>query len=142
MDFKTSKDLNILLEGQSEKLVQTVKDSETVKQKLGVIEQIDGQIDSSDTVTFDLTISAVEVDDAFLSIEDNLCHGDEYLKVPFISEIPSCEVREGENTLFTLEVQISNDEEFLDTVYERFNNWDPLYYGKPRGKLVKFVKRI
>ena len=115
-------------------------------QKLGVIDQIDGQIEASKSlITFDLSISAVDIDDAFCSIEENLCHGDNQLiNVPFISETSSCEVREknSENTIFTLEVQVIDEKNFLEKVHKRFDNWDPLWYGKPRGKLIKFVKRL
>ena len=53
------------------------------------------------------------------------------------------EVRDtnSDETLFTLEVQVVNDETFLETVREIFESWDPLYWGKARGKLVKIVKR-
>ena len=136
-----SKDLKVLPEGKSKKLVQTVNTSAANKiQKLGVIDQIDGQIEAPKSlVTFDLSISAVDVDDAFCSIEENLCHGDDQLtKVPFISETASCEVREdnSDNSIFTMEVQVVNDKHFLEKVNERFKNWDPLWYGKPCGCLL------
>ena len=38
----TAKELKVLPEGQSKKLIETIEDSVTI-QKLGVIEQIDGQ---------------------------------------------------------------------------------------------------
>ena len=140
------KDLKILSDDQSRKLVESVKGADVKKQKIGVIDQIDGQTDSP-TVTFDLTISAVEVLDAFLSIEDNLCGGLENAieKVPFISEEPSIEERDtnsDNNTLFTLEVQVINEETFLEKVRKIFDSWEPLYWGKPRRKLVKVLQRI
>ena len=141
----TTKDLKVLSEGQSTKIVQTVKVSEKDSQKIGVIEQIDGQIESTvTTLNFDLTISAVQLLDAYCSIEDNLCYGDVDAKVLFISENPSSQVKEtnSENTLFTLEIQVENDETFLAKLQKRFDSWDPLYFGKPRGKLVKSMKRI
>ena len=128
-------------------MVQKVAENKI--QKIGVIEQIDGQMESptaTPTVTFDLTISAETIDDAFLSIEDNLCAGEEnqLQKVPFKSEVPSCKVRDtdSEDTLFTLEVKVIYEETFLEKVHSRFESWDPLFWGKKRGKLVKFVKRI
>ena len=75
----------------------------------------------------------MKVLDAFLSIEDNLCGGieDAIEKVPFISEVPSYEVRDtkSDETLFTLEVQVINDETFLEIVHKRFESWDPLYWA-------------
>ena len=70
----TNKDLKVLLDGQYTKVVKTIKDSGVNIQKLGVIEQVDGQIESS-TITFDLTLSAFMSFDAYISIEENLCHG-------------------------------------------------------------------
>ena len=96
------------------------------------------------TVTYDLTISAHQLVDAYCSIEDNLCHSKEDSEnIPFISETPSSEVMDldGENTLFTLEIQIINEESFLKKVLQQFNTWDPLYFKKPRGKLVEVMKR-
>ena len=114
----TVKDLKILSDDQSRKIVEPIKGSEAKNLKIGVIDQIDGQAESP-TVTFDLSISSVAVLDAFLSIEDNLCGGieDAIEKVPFISEVPSQEVRDtkSDETLFTLEVQVINDETFLET---------------------------
>ena len=72
-----------------------------------------------------------------------MCHDEDNVKVPFISEEPSCEVKEANsaNTLFTLEVQVVNEEDFLKKVYGRFDNWDPFWDGNPRGTIVKFVQR-
>ena len=101
-------------------------------------------IESKEPIIFDLTISAVQLVDAYCSIEDNLCYGEVDEKVLFISEVPSSEVQEtnSENTLFTLEIKVENEDSFLEKLYERFNSWDPLYYGNPRGKLVKSTKRL
>ena len=96
------------------------------------------------TVTYDLTISAHQLVDAYCSIEDNLCHTKEDNEnIPFISETPSSEVTEidSENTLFTLEIQVNNEETFLKKVLHRFDTWDPLYFKKPRGKLVNVRRR-
>ena len=131
--------------------IETIDDQkDDNKNSDDVIEEIDGGIETSvtiedeTTITFDLTISAHQLVDAYCSIEDNLCHSQEdNEKIPFISEIPSSEVREldGENILFTLEVQIKNEEMFLKKVLSRFDTWDPLYFEKPRGKLVKVIRR-
>ena len=66
---------------------------------------------------------------SYCSIEDHFLTGDDHLKVPFISEKPSSEVSdlESDNTLFTLEVQVDNDELFLNRVYQIFDSWDPYY---------------
>ena len=107
-----------------------------------VIEQIDGNAEA--TVTFDLTISALTLTDAFNSIEENLCTEEDNPKIPFISDVPSKEVRDEDNvdnTCFTLEVRFDNEKKFLARVEETFRNWDPLWFGKPRGILKLFVKR-
>ena len=107
-----------------------------------IIEQFDGNAES--TVTFDLTISALTLTDAFNSIEENLCSKEDSPKIPFISDVPSKEVRDEDkedNTLFTLEVRFDNEKKFLAKVERIFHNWDPLWFGKPRGILSKFVKR-
>ena len=67
-----------------------------------MIEQIDGQIESS-LISFDLTISATNIVDAYCSMEDNLCYGDIDEKVHTIGDAPSSEVKEpeGEN-IFSL----------------------------------------
>lgn len=140
-----TKDLKVLQEGQSTKVVQTVEGSEMNTQKFGVIEQVDGGIEpAAATVTFDLTISAVQLVDAYCSIEDNLCYGEVDKKLIFINEKPSSEVKEtnSENTLFTFDIQFENEEKSLEQLYERFKSWDPLYFGKPRGKLVNSAKRL
>ena len=80
----------------------------------------------------------------FCSIEQNLCRGDDGDKVPFISEFPSRAVKDDdndENIVFTMEIKIDNDLQFVAKVEKTFCNWDPLYFGKPRGNLVKFEKR-
>ena len=121
------------------KSIVTARDSED---RDDAIEQIDGNIES--TVTYDLTISAANEHEAFCSIEENLCRGDDGDKIPFISEVPSKEVKDednNENMLFTMEIKIENDSKFLAKVEKTFRNWDPLYFGRPRGILVKFVKR-
>ena len=108
----------------------------------GVIEQIDGNTESK--VTYDLMISAASDHEAFCSIEQNLCRGDDGDKVPFISEFPSKAVKDDdndENMVFTMEIKIDNDLQFVAKVEKTFCNWDPLYFGKPRGNLVKFEKR-
>ena len=116
-----------------------------IKRLLFSIDQIDGQAESSESViTFDLTISSPTSEDAFRSIEENLCRGvgsDE--KVPFISEVPSREVPEpnSDNVHYTLEVHVINEKNFLEIVSNQFNSWDPLYFGKPRGKLVNVLER-
>ena len=139
------RDLKILSENKSRQLIETIEGS-VIKRPFIAIDQIDGQTESSEsTITFDLTISACQVEDAFRSFEENLCRGvgsDE--KVPFISEVPSSEVRElnSDNVLYTLEVQVINEEKFLEKVSNQFESWDPLYYGKPRGKLVKAMRRM
>ena len=118
-----------------------------IKRPFNAIDQIDGEAaaeSSESTVTFDLTISASDVDDAFCSIEENLCRGvGSAEKVPFISEEASSEVMElnSDNVLYTLEVQVINEKNFLEKVLNQFDSWDPLYYGKPRGKLVKVQRR-
>ena len=129
--------------------IETIDDQkDDNKNSDDVIEEIDGGIETSvtiedeTTITFDLTISAHQLVDAYCSIEDNLCHSQEdNEKIPFISEIPSSEELDGENILFTLEVQIKNEEKFLKKVLNRFDTWDPLYFKKPRGKLVKVLRR-
>ena len=67
-------------------------------------------------------------------------------KVLFINEVPLREVKEinSENTLFTLEIRVENDEKFLEQLHERFNSWYPFYSGSldPRGKLLKSTRRI
>ena len=147
----TTKDLKVLPEGKSRKLVQTVTVSEKNNQKIGVIEQIDGQtttgeIESPVTeCTIDLTISAKTALDAYSSIEINLRHGDEVdKKVFFINEVPSSEIKETnvENSLFTLEIRVDTEETFLKKLYERFESWDPLYCGNPCGKLIEHSRRI
>ena len=47
-----------------------------------------------------------------------MCRDEDNVKVPFISEEPSCEVKEDntENTLFTLAVQVVNEEDFLKKI--------------------------
>ena len=102
------------------------KAAENLDGKEEVIEQIDGNIES--TVAYDLTISAVNLFDAFCSIEENLCSAEDSPKIPFISEIPSKEevdINNAENTLFTLEVKFDNEKKFLARVEETFRNWDP-----------------
>ena len=60
------------------------------------------------------------------NIESTVTHGDE---------------DNGDNMLFTMEIKIENDSKFLAKVEKTFHNWDPLYFGRPRGILVNFVKR-
>ena len=75
----------------------------------GVIEQIDGNTESK--VTYDLMISAASDHEAFCSIEENLCRGDDGDKVPFISEVPSKALKDDgkdENMVFTMEIKIDN----------------------------------
>ena len=82
--------------------------------------------------------------DAFNSIEENLCTEEDNPKTPFISDVPNKEVRDEDNvdnTCFTLEVRFDNEKKFLARVEETFRNWDPLWFGKPRGILKLFVKR-
>ena len=82
--------------------------------------------------------------DAYCSMEDNLCYGDDVdAKVHSIGDEPSSEVKEpdSENTLFTFEIQVENDKKFLEKLFHRFETWNPLYYGKPRGRLVKRTRR-
>ena len=138
------KDLKILADDKSRQLIETIEGS-VLKRPFISIEQIDGQTDSTEaTITFDLTISSPSSEDAFRSIEENLCRGvGSDLKVPFISEVPSREVLEpnSENVQFTLEVQVINEKKFLETVSNQIDNWDPLYFGKHRGKLVKVLQR-
>ena len=74
----------------------------------------------------------------------NLCRGDDGDKIPFISEVASKEVKDENingNTLYTLEIKIENDHVFIAKVEEIFRNWDPLYFGNPRGILVNSEKR-
>lgn len=109
-----------------------------------VIEQIDGNIESV-PVTYDLTISAMTDLDAFCSIEENLCSAEDSPRIPFISDIPSEEETDENNpgnTLFTMEIKVENERNFLAKVEKTFRNWEPLWYGKPRGTLVRFKKRI
>ena len=124
-------------------LVCSVKNSVTTQEtETDVIDQIDGNIES--TVTYDLTISAATSFEAFCSIEENLCRGDDGDKIPFISEVASKEVKDEnneQNTLYTLEIKIDNETLFIAKVEETFRNWETLYYGKPRGTLVSFEKR-
>ena len=63
------------------------------------------------TCTFDLTISAVQLLDAYCSMEDNLCYGDFDKKVLDIGDVPSSEVKEAnsENTFFTFEIKVENE---------------------------------
>ena len=116
-----------------------------IKRPFIAIDQIDGQTESAEpTLTFDLTISAVNHVDAYCSMEDNLCYGDEVdEKVLDIGDKQSSEVREVNtgNTLYTFPIKVVNEETFLQKLYERFNSWDPLYFGKPRGKLMNFKQR-
>ena len=85
-------------------LICEVQSIETVRED-NVIEQIDGNTES--TVTYDLMISAASDHEAFCSIEENLCRGDDGDKVPFISEVPSKSVKDDdndENMVFTMEI--------------------------------------
>ena len=80
--------------------------------------------------------------DAFCSIEENLCSAEDS---PRISDIPSKEETDENNagnTLFTMEIKVENDRNFLAKVEKTFHNWNPLWYGKPPGTLVTFKKRI
>ena len=116
-----------------------------IKKPIIAIEQIDGQMESDEpTITIDLTISAVQVVDAYCSMEDNLCYGEVDKKVLFIGDETSSEIKEAnsDNTLFTFEIQVENEETFLVKLQEWFDTWDPLYNGKPCGKLVKWKKEI
>ena len=139
-----AKDLKVLAENKSRQLIQNIEGS-VIKRPIIAIEQIDGQMESAEpTLTFDLTISAVNDVDAYCSMEDNLCYGDEVdEKVLDISDEQLSEVRELNtgNTLYTFAIKVVNEEIFLQKLYERFNSWEPLYFGKPRGKLMKFVQR-
>ena len=93
-----------------------------------MIVQIDGNIES--IVTYDLTISAANADDAYLNIEENLLSQEFSPKIPFISAEPSNEVADennADNTLYTLEVRMDNEKKFLAKVEETFHNWDPLW---------------
>ena len=49
-----AKDLKLLSDEQSRRVVESVKGAEVSKHKIGVIDQIDGQTSESLTVTFDL----------------------------------------------------------------------------------------
>ena len=82
-------------------------------------------------MSYDLTISAASAFDAFLNIEENLCSKEDSPRIPFISKVPSKELRDENNkdrTLFTLEIQVENEKNFLAKVENTFHKWDPLWY--------------
>ena len=76
-------------------------------------------------------------------MEGNHCYIDVDKKVLSIGDETSSEEKEAntENTLFTFKIKVENEEIFLEKLYQRFESWDPLYFGKPRRKLVKSTKR-
>ena len=81
-----------------------------------VIEQIDGNAESETIASYDLTISALDADDAYLNIEENLLTMENSPRIPFISNVASKEVKDKNSedyTLYTLEVQIENEKNFL-----------------------------
>ena len=97
-----------------------------------VIEQIDGNAESETIASYDLTISALDADDAYLNIEENLLTMENSPRIPFISNVASKEVKDKNSedyTLYTLEVQIENEKNFLAKVENIFHNWDPSWYG-------------
>ena len=142
----------VLSVGAGEAVARPSNPNRTIDQLDGVTErEKDDAIDEVKKkddelfITFDLTIRAFTFLDAFGSIEENL-NLDEYgPKIPFIGEVPSRAIKDEkseENTLYTLEIKVVNDETFLEILETKFLNWDPLWHGKPRGALLKFVKRL
>ena len=142
---EASKDGKVLTENPRQ-IICVVKDSVEIDATdtiVEVIEQIDGNIDS--TVTYDLTISAETFIDAFSSIEENLCSAEFDPKIPFISTVPSTTMNDDnneDNRLYTIEVRFDNEKKFLSKIEIIFQNWEPMRFGKPKGTLLKFEKRI
>ena len=96
-----------------------------------------------DTI-YDLTISSVTFHDSYCSIEENLCTDGNDVMIESISEDASKEEadpNEDGNTLFTIEIRVKSNAEFIDRIEKIFKAWRTTWFGKPRGKLTHFKKK-
>ena len=127
------------------------------------IEQVDGVIevgkeesnqgeknpnDGEDDVIFgtinDLTISPETFDNAFCSIEENLCTRGNDVMIESVSEEAFKEEADPEvdgNTLFSKEIKVKSNTEFIEQIEKIFEAWRPTCMANPRGKLACFKKK-